>query len=217
MNGAVNVASGGALNIAGNVFLDAALTNSGTVNWTNGNINMAYHSSTAGPIINQAGGIWNISGNNYLSTAYAPGYPSETNAYFINNGLLRTTGGTGTTQLGDNGNYVVSFRNYGTAESDSGIVSFEGGGLIGGNYTAGTDATINFHNGTFSAGAVTLGGAGTFEFTGDTLTLSNTVPANLQLLGGACDGISSLWQPFRNSASFSLAFFSLDVLAAPFP
>ncbi|HEX4350680.1 MAG TPA: hypothetical protein VH251_09835, partial [Verrucomicrobiae bacterium] len=52
LSGAINVASGHVLNIGGNVLLDAALTNSGTINWTNGNVNMAYNVSTAGPIIN---------------------------------------------------------------------------------------------------------------------------------------------------------------------
>ena len=77
------------------------------------------------------------------------------------------------------------FKNTGTVEADKGTISFQGGGVIGGALNAAGGATVTFANGTFSGSGAALSGPGTNEFTGNSLTLSNNVIPNLQLLGGA--------------------------------
>jgi hypothetical protein len=127
ISGALTVASNGVLNIEGNVYVDGALTNAGTVNWTAGSVNMAYANSDGGPIVNLADGTWNIQCDQSLSTTYGGGYPNYPNAYFLNEGLVLKTAASGTTQFGYGGYYGVFFENGGKVEAQEGTINFEGG------------------------------------------------------------------------------------------
>ena len=103
------------------------MTNSGTVNWTAGDVNVAYQNAAGGPFVNQAGATWNISCDDYFAAAYSAGYPTYTNAYILNKGLVRKTANTGITEIGYHGTYSVLFKSSGKVEADAGTISFEGG------------------------------------------------------------------------------------------
>jgi len=131
ISGSLAVASNGILNINGGnsyVVLGGVLTNAGTVNWLSGNLNLDngnFGYPNSGPIVNLAGGSWDIQCDQYLDGWNSPdGYPYNTNAYFLNLGLVRKTAGSGTTVFGD---YAVFFENAGTVEADSGTISLQGG------------------------------------------------------------------------------------------
>jgi choice-of-anchor C domain-containing protein len=74
--------------------------------------------------------------------------------------------------------------NSGTVEALEGTLNFNGGGGIGGVYSASSGAAINFSSGNFSAGVATANGPGPVQLTGGTLTLLSNVVPNLQLTGG---------------------------------
>jgi hypothetical protein len=134
ISGALNVASNGVLNLLGGsgllgLSVGGTLTNAGTVNWTNGEVHLDDYFGVylnAGPIVNLAGGVWNIQCDQVLLDAMN-GYPYNTNAYFLNQGLVRKTAGSGKTKIGSSGSYAVLFENFGTVEADMGTISFEGG------------------------------------------------------------------------------------------
>ena len=73
------------------------MTNAGTVNWTSGdfwlNTYPADDYPNAGPIVNLTNGVWNIQCDRYLEFSQYSGYPTATNAYFENEGLVHKTGG----------------------------------------------------------------------------------------------------------------------------
>jgi hypothetical protein len=184
ISGVLNVGGGATLNIGATVYLDAALTNNGTVNWKAGDINVAYQVSTGGPFVNQLGATWNISCDNEFTAAYSAGYPTYPNAYAVNAGLVRKTAGSGVTEFGGF-LYAAPFINLGTVEADLGTIQFDSSGMISGAYTAtNVSSVIQFNHGNYGVTNATMTGPGVIEFTGDSLTLSNDVIANLKLLGG---------------------------------
>ncbi len=170
--GALTVASDGVLNLSGGgVNLAGALTNAGTVNWTSGTLAVC----CAGPIVNLAGALWDIQCDQTLcpTCCLSPSFQ------FQNAGTVRKSAGSGTTCL------QIPFYNAGTVIALQGTLSFQSGGTVDGSYNALAGAAIKFISGDFVGGAApVLNGPGPIQFTGGTLTLSSSVIANLQMVGG---------------------------------
>lgn len=177
-NGVLNINNGGTLS------LWCSLTNAGTVNWINGSINSDYSSSANqfGLIVNLAGALFNIQGSQTLANSVA-----STGASFQNAGVLRKTGGSGST-------ISIPFYNSGTVSNSQSTITFGKGGVIEGAFGAAGGAGITFSSGAFAfTNTPVLSGAGTIQLTGGSLTLaSNTIP-NLQINGGTI----TLGPPFQ--------------------
>jgi choice-of-anchor C domain-containing protein len=177
INGPLTVVSNAALNISGSStkYLENVLTNAGTVTWTGtGSLSMVNnHGAYLGAIWNLPEGVFNIATDENINCDYCTGYE-----FFNNQGTLEKTAGTGTTYIS------VLVTNTGTVEALEGTLNFNGGGGIGGDYTADSGAAINFASGTFSAGVATINGPGPVTLTGGTVALLSNVIANLELAGG---------------------------------
>ena len=177
--GPLTVASGGVLNISGNVSLENALTNAGTVTMT-GLANLAVFNNTNtlfGKIFNLASGLWDIQTNATITCEYCAG-----NEFFNNAGVLRRSQGSGTAAI------TIAFTNTvtGTVTNLIGTLTFNQGGTLAGTYNTAAGAIINFASGNFTMGVPPiLSGPGVCEFTGSTLTLLQNAPTNLVLAGGS--------------------------------
>jgi len=156
IGGALTVAQGGVLNITNNTtyYIQGSLTNNGTVNWSAGSIYGYGPPSYNGLIYNA--GLWNAQFDGSLNLA--SGTPG-----FINAGIFRKSGGTGTTTIGWN------FTSTGTLDIQTGSLStsaWVGNNILNGDYT-GTisvnsnatvtvpaSVTVNWIGGTIDAGGV---------------------------------------------------------------
>jgi hypothetical protein len=122
------------------------------------------------------GALWNIETNAGLSGQSGYGYE-----YFNNAGnFLKSLGA-------DTANVSVSFTNTatGTVSNLAGTLSFNGGGVLAGDYDVATNAIIYFSAGNFTMGVPpVITGAGLCEFAGSMLTMTENVPPNLLLSGG---------------------------------
>ena len=167
------------LNISGNVSLENALTNAGTVTMT-GLANLAVFNNTNtlfGKIFNLASGLWDIQTNATITCEYCAG-----NEFFNNAGVLRRSQGSGTAAI------TIAFTNTvtGTVTNLIGTLTFNQGGTLAGTYNTAAGAIINFASGNFTMGVPPiLSGPGVCEFTGSTLTLLQNAPTNLVLAGGS--------------------------------
>ena len=180
---ALMVAPGGVLNVldypSESLGLYGPLTNSGTINVSNGGIGMinSIYGGTGG-LVNQTGGLINLQG----STAIGG------DGYFVNQGVIVQSAGTNS--LG-----APMFDNrQGTITNLSGILTLE---LIRTNltgiYFADAGATIQFQGADIananSAAQLTLGtplvlaGGGQYQLTSGYLYLPANVPPNLELMG----------------------------------
>jgi hypothetical protein len=176
MQGALTVASNGVLNISGSAEKDlyCPLTNSGTVTWTGaGELRVLYYpgGNYYGVIYNLAGGLFNIQNDetlgNYTGTEV-----------FSNAGTVRKSAGSGTTTINP------QFNDGGSVDVESGTLAFVSSGIIDGQFYAAAGAT-NAFSGSFTTGnPLLLSGPGAFQFNGGTLTLTNDVIPDLQMLGG---------------------------------
>ena len=179
IQGPVNIAAGASLNLTSNAtkYLWGALTNAGTVVWTDGNLEVDYSSENNefGLIQNLSGALWDIqnSGNLY-------NYAATNGAYFQNAGTVRKSADTGATTIS------IPFYNLGSVMGLQGTLQFSGGGILESTFTAASGATINFNAGSFTYNTLpTIAGAGTVEISGKgTLTLTSNLIPNLQLAGG---------------------------------
>ncbi len=179
ISGPLTIEGGGSLNIAGNVTLYGVLTNAGTVTMTgSANLGMLnnHTPSYTGSVYNLAGALWNIQTNASLSGQSGYGYE-----YFINAGNVLKSLGADTADVG------VSFTNTttGTVSNLAGMLSFNAGGVLAGDYDVATNTIIYFASGNFTMGVPPIiTGAGLCEFAGSMLTMTENVPANLLLAGG---------------------------------
>jgi hypothetical protein len=177
ISGSLTVKSNAVLNISGSLskMLYGSLTNAGTVVVTSTSYLQLYYSPPAyyGAIYNLPGALFDIQNDQfYLYYAFSA-------EFFNNAGTLRKSAGSGTTQI------FPQLINTGLVDAQTGTISFNSGGTIAGQFNAAASATINFANGSYTGGAAPqLTGAGAFQFNGATLTLSNNVIPNLQMLGG---------------------------------
>ena len=172
----LTIAGGGALNINGGVVLENVLTNAGTVRMTGtGTLSLYNNGSTySGGVYNLAGALWDIQTN---ASLYCACYGHE---FFSNAGLFRKSQGSGTSTI------QMSFANSGTVSNLVGTLNFAGNSTISGSYDVAAGATIEFTSGNLVMDAPPqISGSGLFEFIAGTLTLNETVPANLLLAGGS--------------------------------
>ena len=177
--GPLTIASGGILNITGSVAVDAALTNSGTVNWLAGYLYLdTCVSNLAGPIVNL--GQWNIEcDSTNLSCQVGP------NAYFINQGTVLKTNTSGTTLI------AIPFNNSGTLRAASGTIQLTNGGALGGLFATVPGTAVDFVGGSFSlpGNALLTNGSGQVQF-GGTAGVSFALPVTnvLNFAGGTIAG-----------------------------
>src|SRR5208283_1679911 len=92
----LTIISNGVMNVSGNStkYLQSALTNAGTVNWTDTGAFYVQNnnSSLSGAIYNLAGGLWDFQNDpSYVYCYYCNGYE-----LFNNAGTVEKSGGTGT-------------------------------------------------------------------------------------------------------------------------
>lgn len=173
----LTIATNGVLNInsGSTVSLWCALTNAGTVNWINANINADYSSSLNefGVIVNLTGALFTIqSGQGLANTAASSG------AFFQNAGTIRKTGGSGST-------ISIPFYNSGTVSNSQATLTFTKGGVIEGALGAAGGSSITFNSGAFAfTNTPVLAGSGTIQLTGGSLTLASNAIPNLQINGG---------------------------------
>jgi hypothetical protein len=170
----LTIASNGVLNInsASSVTLASSLNNAGTVNWLNG----AIFPSCAGfgPIVNQAGALWDIQCDAVLGSCGA-----NPNGYFLNEGLLRKSANAGITGWGQ------PLRNAGMVSILQGTLKHEGGGPLEGLYELAGGTLMQFGVRSFSASTnVVFSGPGSAQFISGGLALADDVITNLSLLGG---------------------------------
>ena len=175
VTGPLTIASSGVLNLNGSgvAHLQSALTNAGTVNWSGGTLEVNNCSGPAGPIVNLAGGVWNILCDQTLSQSCA-----SASSYFQNAGTVQKSVTTGTTS------FSIPFNNSGLVSVLSGTLNFNGGGTIAGTFGASSGAALNFSGGGFSTAGAVVNGPGAVQFSGGTLTLLSSVVPNLALTGG---------------------------------
>jgi uncharacterized repeat protein (TIGR03803 family) len=87
-----------------------------------------------------------------------------------NGGTFAKTGGTGTSTLDYGGTFIVLAKNAKPVAVNSGTLSFEvsGGGTLGGTWTVGQDATVDFSLGNYTlpAGSKFVGDGGSTILTG---------------------------------------------------
>ena len=126
---ALTVSSNAVLNLNGSnsLGLSGVLSNYGTINWSgNGNLQLNNYSpyGWSGAILNQAGGLFNVSNDQSISN----GNPG--NGYFNNNGTFLKSRGTNTT-------IAVAFNNTGLVDIENGVT------LMQATYN-GTGGTIGF-------------------------------------------------------------------------
>ncbi|HEV2327686.1 MAG TPA: hypothetical protein VGY56_02730 [Verrucomicrobiae bacterium] len=182
---ALTIESNAVLNINGTstMYLNCALTNAGTVNWTNNLCTLDVENgfgSYFGLIVNLPGALFNIENDvSMYDTIAANG------AYFLNEGALQKSAGTGITYI------YISLVNSGSVTALQGTFNFYGSGLLAGTFTAGAGTAIDFGaggNGNFTNSVpVSINGPGTVQLTGGTLTLLKDVIPNLGLTGGTVD------------------------------
>ncbi|HXG46173.1 MAG TPA: CARDB domain-containing protein, partial [Methylomirabilota bacterium] len=110
----------------------------------------------------------------------------NTPTVLVNTGTIRKSAGTGTTRLGINSSWPVSFQNTGLVECLSGVLQFFGGGTLDGSFATLAGARIEFTGGTYTQtgyGSPLITGTGEVRFTGGTIRLLDRIP-NLRLTGG---------------------------------
>ncbi|MEI6786492.1 MAG: hypothetical protein WCQ21_36915, partial [Verrucomicrobiota bacterium] len=171
LSGAWTIASGGTLNLTGSGNLKelytGVLTNAGRINYSGDRFRL----NSSARFYNLAGGVFDIQADNRLSWYYG-------NESFQNAGLVRKSGGTGTTIIDP------PLDNLGTVEVQSGTLSLISGGSLGGVFTAGVGTEIVFVNGPlYYRDGVIWDGAGVRRLNGATLHCEGlTSPVDLWAL-----------------------------------
>lgn len=168
----------------------AWLTNAGTINWTGANVQLYCGYG----LYNNAGATFNIECDNSF-------YNWCGSEFISNAGSIYKMPTTGTSSID------VALYNAGLVDVESGgmlfnsfysnsvsaviecasntAVTYRGGAAIEGAYSAPAGATMNFNGGTFNfVPPYALSGAGTYEFTGGTMTLLTNTIGNLAIEGG---------------------------------
>ncbi len=184
--GALTVASNAVLNISGGAkTLYASLTNAGTVTVTSTGYLQLYYSPPTyyGAIYNQPGALFDIQNDQfYLNTATG-------NEFFNNAGTLRKSAGTGITSIYPNLN-----NSTGTVSAQTGTLSFQGGGNLGGQFVTAAGATILFNSGSFPlvSGNPASSGSGSMLFGASAnITFSGPI-TNFNLTGGSLLGTNTV-------------------------
>ncbi|MEI6675598.1 MAG: HYR domain-containing protein [Verrucomicrobiota bacterium] len=179
----LTIAAGGTLNSNGAMCLYGPLINAGTLNWQDGGITMFNHvgNGWASSITNAVGGVCNISCDDQMLVN------SEGSAQFHNLGTLRKSGGTGTIY------FNIFLDNTGAVAVDSGSIQLsEGGGKLGGTFTAASGAAFYLVSGTFElSNTPHFQGLGQLGVNGD-LVLSGAFGGTFGIVSGSLLTGSSL-------------------------
>ena len=174
--GGLTIASGGVLNLTGDdggsLSFFGGVTNAGAIHWSGAG---RIYLWTGSVIVNQPGGLFDAQNNGAIVCYNCLGTEAVLNA-----GLFRKSAGTDTTTVDP------AFTNTtGTVQVESGIISFNGGGSLEGNYHAAAGAAIQVGRGVFTYSTPpTFTGPGDFQLAGATLTLVNNPIPNLQMISG---------------------------------
>lgn len=174
MNGALSIRPGGRFHLEGassKVFYSLIVSNQGTIVWNAGNL------SGGGSVGTQFynSGLFQITGDNSIYNGGGGG-PVLLN----NSGMVRKTGGTGTSSLG------MALTNQPGAEVDclAGTLAFSASGVLGGAFVGNAPGRITLTGGNWTDAGGTFSGTGTNQFTGGILNLRTNPPSGLQLAGG---------------------------------
>ncbi|HEX5222972.1 MAG TPA: immunoglobulin domain-containing protein, partial [Verrucomicrobiae bacterium] len=176
-SGSITVASNAAVNLqtANAKTLDGPMTNSGSVFWNGGTLNVRNNNaSNLGRIVNR--GLWRMHGDLSLAQWFTTGFE-----IFVNEGAFRKSSGTGI------GTFSAVLQNQsGVVEVQSGTLRFGRGEPLDGMFITAPGTVIQFNEGLSTYTALTkLTGAGEYQLTGGTLQgLLDFLP-NLKLLGGS--------------------------------
>jgi len=210
--GPLTIASNGVMNINGmtTLYLENALTNAGTVTWTNtGNLDVLNNNGggDAGLIENLASGLWDIQNDQSLFNN------DGTTAYFYNAGTVRKSGHTGTTTIS------IPFNNSGTVTVQQGTVALDGGFTpTGGELDFGLSSPTSF-------GQMSISGNATLSGTVGVIWLNGFVPASGNAFAvldyGSFSGMftntdfpaAALWQTNYGPTSFTISVASINQLA----
>jgi len=183
--GALNIGSGGTLNLTGTGtrFIDGGtLNNSGTVNWSGGN-NLSIFNS--GVINNLAAGLFSVKNDSLIYQ-----HCCSAGQAFNNAGTFRKSVATGTTSVNNNG-----FNNSGTVDIQSGTFAPSSGGTSTSVFNAASGGTLLFSatNYTLGSGA-TLTGSGNFQLGAGQLNVVATGVAvnHLTMTGGTLNVTGSI-------------------------
>jgi hypothetical protein len=152
------------------LYTGAAFTNFGSVFCTS---NTEYFYAEAAPVYIVNNGLWLDQGT--------CGYSGSANSPFINNGIYRKEGSSGTTYI------EMPLDNAGLFDLRTGTVSLENGGVLGGAFATAAQCTLELYEGTFNPGAppANFAGPGTVTpYSYATFTLTNDVIPTLPLTGG---------------------------------
>jgi len=175
--GSLTVESNAVVNLltSGAKYLDAPMTNSGSVQLTTGTFYVRNNNSgSLGRVVNR--GLWQLQGDLDLNQWFGSAFE-----VFVNNGTFRKSSGSAASS------FSVALQNqFGVVEVQSGTLRFERGQQLDGLFMAAAGAVIQFNAGISTYTALTqLTGAGQYQLTGGTLQgLLDYLP-NLQLLGGS--------------------------------
>lgn len=151
-----------------------AVTNQGTMTWSNGNLTVGGSNNQLTYVTNS--GLWQILGDLYMSSG--GGNPSVV----ANSGLIKKIAGTGTLTFGMN---VVNLPPSGTVDCASGtfVLVPNSTNFLSSSFVAEGSSTIVYEGNESDAGAV-LSGTGSHHFTfGSFYFRTNPIP-NLKLIGG---------------------------------
>ena len=171
----VTVATNGLLALAGGNghYSYGIITNAGTIQLLNGGGDLYLYGSCSGGIgklINLPGALVDVQGNNSIS--YSCG-----TELVVNQGVLRKSGGTGTTYI------YPSLTNSGTLDVQTGTVNLHTSGQGSGVFLPEAGATLIF-NQTYEVDNA-LTGAGTNLLNGGTFTLNGNINGSNVVLNGA--------------------------------
>ena len=201
LSGGLTIATNGVLNIVaggGNALIGLALTNYGTVNWTNTTIYGRYNQNAQ--IYNY--GIFVAQSDNIFEGGYDGG-----TTLFDNFGTFLKSGNTGVTTLDGN----IVFNNSGKVVGASGTLQIQGGGANSrfATYITENGGSLNLNNMTFANGA-TINSGTAVQLGGNTTIDGALMATNLQLVSGNLGGTNMLvgsliWSGGSLSGSMTIA------------
>ena len=168
-----------AINVSGNghLYLDGTtLQNQGTISYTGSSYQ--FYNKNGAILENQASGLVDLQNDRTFLISAGGTQPTINNA-----GTFRKSAGAGISAT------PAVFNNTGTVNVQTGTLSLEGGGTVGGTYDIASGATIQFNGGTHTLnGVVTSTGAGLLAFASGTLTGSGTINGPMTWSSGTVTG-----------------------------
>ena len=181
VDGSLTIQSGGTFIIhgSGSKTLSAAVTNQGAIQFS-GTGQVTLNSGAGGIIENH--GLFDMQANSRMYSLF------NQPAQFQNFGTIRKSGGNSNGYIGLSG-YPIVLENEGLVESLSGVLEFNGGGLLNGSYHTSAAARIDFGSGTYTHTAgevITVTGDGITRVHGATMQLHDSIQ-NLVLSSGTVE------------------------------